>query len=274
MIDRSLGRPKRAENRIMNAIDRLKRCEELLSFCGRISEECLTKGNQQDEPPAIMLKRAFAFGRKTIASMILLIRGGQDHALFLPVIIRPFYELSIRIQWACREKLGWQRLQVYLADENRKWAGEARRMEFVSDLAESILRESEEVLNRSDEHGASIQKAPDLQQMLRGIEERNIKDGLAEKSEGGASIEYTNVYRTLCRPAHAHMTVIAIDKPDAFLQQAVIAVILATRALLHAYCHVGAKNKSEEIEAVEQEMCGLLAGCKELNHDNLPDGKD
>ena len=103
-----------------------------------------------------------------------------------------------------------------------------------------------------------------MQQMLREIEQHNIDDDFIERSSGNASFEYTNLYRILCRPTHAHMSTLGLSKPDSLLHHAVIGVILADRLLLHAFCHVAAENKPEEVEVVDRYMIELIKGCKEV----------
>lgn len=252
----------------MNAIERLMTCDKLLEHYGGRLAESLRMGNQQDEPPALMLQRACTYGRQVIAALMLMIRQGEQYALFLAPIARPFYELAVRVLWATREPNGWQRLQVHWAEPDKKWAEDMKNDSVLGDHAKLILNCTEEVLRRTDAGGERFRSAPDMKQLLKDIERHNVSDGFKEP-DGFAIYEYANVYRLLCRPAHAQITTIGQVKPNPLLHQAVIAVIIAVRSLLHACCHVASSAKEKDIEDADLQIVPLIRGSKDATFEEL-----
>lgn len=252
----------------MNAIERLAACDRLLEHCGGLLGGSLREGNQQDEPPALILQRAFAYGRQDLAALIQMIQKGEGYALFLAPIARPFYELAARVLWATREPSGWQRLQAHWAEADKKWATEMKDDSELGDHAKLVLARADEVLKRTDATGQPFRPAPNLQQTLTDIERHNTGGG-AKTPVGFAAYEYANVYRLLCRPAHAHITTIGQVKPDRLLHQAVVVAVLAVRSLLHACCHVASSTKEDDIEDCDVQIVPLIKGTRDTTFDEL-----
>ena len=216
----------------------------------------IAKGRQNDDVPALMLKHALQFGQRTIESIEILMNRAVD-TIFPCALSRAYYELAIRLLWASREPHGWEQLQTYFCNEDKKWSQEAVEMPEITSHAQQVLQSAKEVLGRQYANGETYKVAPGLEQMLREIEDRDISQGIRQKGRRAAAYEYTNVYRIVCRPAHAHIQ--AISAPaGSFFSPTVFAIGLATFSLLRAVCYVGAKDPGKEIKAIELEMVDTL----------------
>ena len=229
---------------------RLRSCIEMLNFYGGRLDKSLEAGNQSDEPPAVMIQRAFAFGRTAMEMLIVVAGQEAKYGVCAPSVCRPYYELATRILWATREPGGWQRLQAHWANEDRKWAESAVKMPSLAEHARGILKHRKDVLSRTDRHGVPWKPAPSIETTLKDIERRDLDDGIREEPRGFATYEYTNIYRLLCRLAHAHAVAIA-HTPESHRNHAVSAAVVATFALLRALAQVGEPTTEAARQATE-----------------------
>lgn len=238
------------------AIAALTDCRSNLAEHAAIMKQAVGAGDQQAEPPAIMFQRAFDFGLQAIDAIIRLLGDGEQYALHACTLCRPFYETAVRLLWASRTPDGWQRLQAYYANEDRKWADEARRISSTAEIAASTRQHREEILERTDETGEKFCIAPGMQQLLRDVVKHDMIEGIREESDRSADFDYTNVYRFLCKAAHGHMT--SLGRPASLLRHAKYGTIMAIWCLLQAQCHVGAKDFSKEIDVIGKKLMKII----------------
>ncbi len=205
-----------------------------------------------------MLRRAFNFGRRTIGAIQVLLQAGHENALFACILCRPCYEAALRVLWASRTPEGWQRLQSYYADQDRKWAQEAQNIPSVSVIARKTLANSQEILKRTHDNGKKFPPAPNIEQTLREIEQQDVQQNLREADSTSAAFDYTNVYRFLSQAVHGHMSVIGQMKSSAFLRHATMTPVMVTSLLLQACCHIATCDPKKEIELAAKKIVELL----------------
>lgn len=238
-----------SDDRISRAPHVLDKCTELLKTYRSHSREALEKGNQQEDPPAVMLLRSFEFGLRTIAGIKSLLANDRDNALLACTLCRPFYETGTRLLWASRAPDGWLRLQKHWAKEDQKWAREARSFPKIAQAAQDVFNNRQEVLDRLDKEG---RPAPSIQQMLQEIEDCDHSTGQLDEAISTAGYDYTNIYRRLSQGAHGHM--VAIGRPADYLDFAVYGTVKATSADLRATCYLGASDPGAEIQGLHAEL--------------------
>ena len=148
-------------------------------------------------------------GLRTIRGMNRLLRDGEENAVSDAVLLRPFYELSVRLLWASREVEGWQRLEFYFANESRKWENacknsrDARLVKLGGDLLQR--RQEREGKKWRDASGNAIKPAPsNMEQVINEVTKHDPSNGLAIKENAGRVI-YTVFYRVICGPSHGHV---------------------------------------------------------------------
>ena len=238
------------------AIAVLTDCRVVLAEHAEIMKQVVVASSRQNEPPAIMFQRAFDFGLQTIDAIIRLLSDGEDFALHACTLCRPFYETAVRLLWASRTPDGWQRLQAYFANEDRKWADEAKRIPSTAEVAASTREHRQGILDRTDETGERFAPAPGMQQLLRDVVKHDMIEGIREESDRAADFDYTNVYRFLCKAAHGHM--ISLGRPAGFLRHAKYGTIMAAWSLLQAHCHIGAKDCKKEIDVIGKTLMKII----------------
>jgi len=249
--------------KLANALARLKDCQGILAEYQGALREGLRLSEQEDDVPAVMLQRAFDFGVRTISAALVLMQDGDRHSVFVSIVCRPFYELSTRLLWATRAPGGWQRLQAYWASEDMKWAREAETMPPLDAHARAVGAARQEVLARTDPGGEVYSPAPVVQQLLQEIQAHDLAEGIQDRGSDAAAFNYANVYRILCRGAHAHMAAIAPEKPEAVVLHAATAVVLATWMLVQAFLHVAAADPKKEIEVVGRRFIEIMRKTQE-----------
>ncbi len=237
-------------------ISALTGCRAILEEHATIMAQSVAAGNQQDEAPSVMFQRAFDFGLQTIDAIISLLGDGEKDALQACTLCRPFYETAVRLLWASRTADGWQRLQAYFANEDRKWADEATRIPSTAAVAAATGEHRREILERTDDTGEKFSPAPRMQQLLRDVVKHDMIEGIREKSDRAADFDYTNVYRFLCKAAHGHMT--SLGRPAGLLRHAKYGTIMATWSLLQAHCHVGAADFRKEIDVIGKKLMTII----------------
>lgn len=254
-----------------NGTRQLECCIQMLDCWETPLRACLAAGKQLDDQPAVMLTRAFDFGRTSLRAMVVLTNQDAAFGVCLPTLCRPFYELASRLLWASREPNGWHRLAVVWMTERRIWAREAAKMPPTSDHASKILGDAERWLTVHDPDGALYKRRPSMESALRDVEKRDIEDGIKEdRTEGSdAAFQYTNAWRSMCRTAHAHISSIA-SSPGGHSRVAVTAAIIATFDLLRAVAVITAPQgeRRERIESLVALVVKILEGHFDLGlHD-------
>jgi len=210
-------------------------------------------GKQTEEVPVLMLRRACDMSRKILEALKTHLAGG--HGAFLACnLCRPLYELAYRVLWASREQYGWERLQIWLARQDKKWAQEALGMPEFADHAKVIMEQSNKVLSRTDCYGQTLNGVPDLKTILKEVEDRDVQSGLRQVNTRQADFEYTNIYRILCRAVHAHLGALSALGTEAFLPVVVFACGNAVFALARTMIHVGAREPEKEIQMLAEDI--------------------
>ena len=233
---------------------------ELIKYYQKELDDCLKKGDQTNDPPAIMIRRTIEFSIITIRSIELLLEHDKTE-LLAQILVRPQYELCLRILWASVSEDGWERLQVYYANEDKKWAEEAKNLNLNNEFSAFVnekLNEADNVLARQNDNGEIYKNAPDMKCILKQIEKYYQSNGFRASNSKMAVFEYNQVYRRLSRYEHAHISDIAVDKPNVFKKNIVICEGLAVRALLHAICIIAASEPKKEIETIEDNIKSIL----------------
>lgn len=231
-------------------IQKLRSCIDLLADYERLLREILEDGGQMEEPPAVMLLRAFGFGRATLKAMAVVGDQDEECAVCVPTLCRPFYEVSVRVLWASRDPDGWQRLQTHCAAEERKWAQRAVSLPSWAEYAQAVRDNADAVLSRTDGDGNRYGNPPHIEQTLQQIEQRDIDCGIKTGEKGFALFEYANLWQKMCATAHGHLVEIA-RSPETHMRVAVNAAGVASFALLRATAVVTAPDAQGLNQAVE-----------------------
>ncbi len=236
---------------------------DLLNLYEKPLRESLEDGGQTEDPPAVMLLRAFAFGRATLKAMIAVAdQGDQECGVCLPTLCRPFYELTVRVLWASRQPDGWQRLQAYCANEDKKWAKRAVEIPSWAEYAQPVLDNAKSVLDRTDAKGKCYRLAPDMAETLQQVEQHDIDCGIKSGGKGSALFEYANLWQMMCGTAHAHVVRIA-RSPEAHTLIALSGAVVATFAMLRATAVVTAPDAdglNHAVEVMGRQINGILKG--------------
>ena len=215
--------------------------------------EAVSAGKQDNEFPAVMLRRACDLAQKTLKAVKMHLLAG--HGAFLAcTLCRPFYEIAFKLLWAARQEHGWDRLSIWLANEDKKWAQDAFGIPEFSGHAKQISEHRDQVLHLTDGQGQVLREPPNLKKMLYEIEDCDIKSGLRRGGGKQAVFEYVGIYRILCRPAHAHLGAAVNLSTEAFLPVVIFACGNATFALVRAMIHLGARDPEKEIRVLANEF--------------------
>lgn len=252
-------------------IRRLGSCTELLDHFERPLRASLDRGEQSGVPQAVMLYRAFSFGRTTLEAMIATCKTGDAHGVCVPTLCRAFYEVSHRLLWASREHNGWQRLQTGGADEQRKWADAAAQIPSLAAHAERVRTSMQMILARTDERGKPFAKPPSMEQQLSQIEKADTRCGIVTPPSDFAKLQYTILWRLMSNTAHAHLVQIARD-PKGHLQIGVWAAVCATFALLRAVAVVVAPDLEgvrQNVDVIGERIVKILKGDLDLKLDEM-----
>jgi hypothetical protein len=200
-------------------------------------------------------------GLRTIRAMNRLLGDDEGNVALACTLLRPFYELSVRLLWASREVDGWLRLEFYFARESRKWenackdSGDTRLAKLGSDLLQR--REEREVTKWKDGSGNTIKCAPDIYQTLKESEGHDApKDHTIGKNSG--RVIYTTLYRVICRPAHAHIEPLTGTHDTMYLNAAGYGACLAGTALLTALIYHTSQCPGADVEKMLARFMPLL----------------
>ena len=169
-----------------NIINTLNQLHLLLQdYCGTL-EDCLRKGNQQNDPEAVMMLRGIHYGTRTLNAIRILLLSDFENAFCAASLARGIFEASIRLLWATRTLKGsqnhWERLQKYWASESKKWAEQARCFTQTSKHADKIKSTCKDIIDND------ITSAPGIEQMLKEIEKADREEQLME---GDSIVEFT-----------------------------------------------------------------------------------
>jgi len=234
-----------------NTISVLEQFGLLLQKYWGILEDRLTKGNQQNDPEAVMMSRGIYYGTRTLNSIRILLQSDSENAFCAASLARGIFEASIRLLWSTRTLNGsqnhWERLQKYWAWEEKKWTDQASQFPETKQHAAQVAAARRDILDNG------IKKAPPIEQMLKEIEKADREEQLME-GYSIAEFTYANCYRMLCRASHAHPVALHRKAINDFIGQTRMACLLATNWYCQAICHIAASDTKAEIESVVMQI--------------------
>jgi len=234
-----------------NTINTLDQLDLLLQKYWCILEDCLRKGNQQNDPEAVMMLRGIHYGTRTLNAIRILLLSDSENAFCAASLARGIFEASIRLLWATRTLNGsqnhWERLQKYWALEEKKWANQAIHFPETRQHAVQIKTARSDILNND------IKKAPSIDQMLKEIDKADQEEQL-KGNDSIAEFTYANCYRMLCRASHAHLAALHRKAINDFIGQTCIACLLATNWYCQAICHIAASDTKAEVENIVKQI--------------------
>ena len=213
---------------------KLRGCKRILDQYEKELRALLDSTKETAEPQAVCFWRTFAFGRTTMSAMIVLREDNEDYAICTSTLCRPFFEIANRLLWATCVPDGWERLMAYWAKEDRKWANGLVEVKSLVAEAKRFRNQADAVLSRKRADGSAYDPAPGFETILLGIAAAETRDGVLDghSTPLGKKL-YAEVYRSLCRPSHAHISSMA-DSPETHERIAVGGAQVATLALLRA----------------------------------------
>ncbi len=217
--------------------------------------ESLEDGGQTQEPPAIMLLRAFAFGRITLNGMLAVVEWDGDCGACAATLCRPFYKLATRLLWASREPDGWHRLVVMWARQSRAWSQDAVKHSDLGPLPQLILDRANDTLDRAA--ADDLEGAPNMQRTLTDIESRDRDDGVRGEWAG---YQYTGLWRSMSMSVHSQMSII-VRASDTLRELGTGTAVVATFALLRAMAVATSPDRrslDKTIIAITNRMMGML----------------
>ena len=239
---------------INSIIDTVNQLRNLLEEYNALMLTALAKGDQENDPPALMLQRGFKFAQSTLCAVALLAQARDgEYGLQACTLSRPLFEIAARLLWATRADDGWERLQYYWADEDRKWA-QGMRNHSSSNVQhlDNLLNNRREILNRHNEQ--NVQSPPNIEQTLQEIEQHDIADELVAGGKKLGKLHYDMIYRSLCRPAHGHISALGVADAQGLWSYSRYGIILGSGWVIEAICHVGPENPRAEIEKLVERI--------------------
>ena len=237
----------------------------ILSTYSQELARTLDGNGQLEDPPAQMIFTGTRFADETYGTLRhVLNNDGSD--VLCATLVRPVFEMSIRLLWATGEPDGWVRLQTSWATGKDKWIKSAAPYPECKPLADSLRPKVDDVLARRDVHGRDFKNAPDVREMLKKLDEHDAVRGLSTPCDNW-SAQYPGVYQLLCGPSHGDMIDIGKLKSGRFEKTVVTAAIAATWTLLRVCSDVmhfdDPEEKIRRTNAVGDEYASLINSCKQ-----------
>jgi hypothetical protein len=229
-------------------------------------ERAVAAGGQSAEFPAIILRQAFHFSVRTLSAIDRVLLEPESTAMAL-TLARPFYELAIRVLWSAREPAGWDRLLAHFAEEEKKFAKGVINACAHHERARDRLASLQPILERRDAAGCLILPAPKLMRMVRDIVEADSRERATPSLHKYDELEYTGLYRIMCRPAHGNVLSSNSADPDSDLRLAMTVLVLSTFRLLQTFCHVAVRDAEEQatVTKLEDQAVQLILECRQLS---------
>lgn len=154
---------------------------------------------QSVQPAIRMLALGVDHGLRTTRGVKRLLADGEGNFVLACTLLRPFYELSVRLLWASRATDGWRRLYACYAKEDERWARNSLGIPVIASLAQEVLTRSQEVLAWNDAAGNPIKPAPNIHDILVEIETHNTQDGLSSGQGRLGQQHYRIIYQSTLR---------------------------------------------------------------------------
>jgi hypothetical protein len=153
--------------------------------------------------PYISMRLALGFALESLRAIKdLLYRQSVPQAA---VLTRSLLELSTRTLWAVNMPNGWNRLIVLATSESAKRARELDGFGGFKAICEKALK------NKEDVDGLlGCGPAPQIAQMLRDIEEADVRRGFIEKQRSCVTFEYASVFKDMITVAHPNPVMLTL----------------------------------------------------------------
>jgi hypothetical protein len=205
-------------------------------------------------------------GLRTIHWISRLLQEDKSNAVLACILLRSYYELSVRLLWASREPDGWLRLFTYYAQEKKKWASIAINSTNpdIVKLANDELQGVQKIEKWSDSHGNRIKSTPDIRQILADIERHETQNNPSSASNSWGEGYYIGLYLILCRSSHAHIEAIAGEVNRMYLFQAYVGALTSTTNLLQAFIYYTSKSSHDDISSMLKAFGPLLQRCSRV----------
>ena len=220
-------------------------------------------GSQSAESAIRMLWLAGDHGLRTIRGMARLLRDDEGNAVLACTLLRPFYELSIRLLWASREPDGWRRLVVYFATEIRKLANDCKDSPNpgIAELASKLLQRDRGVEKWKDSSGNAVRPAPNIRTILEEIVGHDAQRGSPFAHAGLGKQQYSILYRILCRASHAHIEAIGGAFDGMYSAYACVGALNAAAHYLTAFIYHTSQSPVKDVSTMLVTFGPLLQCC-------------
>ena len=179
---------------------KIEKCIELLEDHRNKLQDSVTKTAQGEEIRSLMTLRGFKFaiaGMRTVLHMV----DDRDKAIFAACVIRPVYEVAIKILWAAPQEHGCHILRNESARQALTLIRETEGDPQIAAMVEKMKQHLESLLNEKTASGDVIaKKLPQMQEMLDEIDTQDKSTEFAESHRMWRS-QYGTIYIVSCRPA-------------------------------------------------------------------------
>ncbi|MGD0517673.1 MAG: DUF5677 domain-containing protein [Thermoguttaceae bacterium] len=215
----------------------------------------------------ITLWLAMKHGLRIIHSMSHLLQEDDNNAVLSCILLRSYYELSIRLLWASRETDGWLRLYASDIQQKKKWAAEAKLSQNpdMVKIANDELQWIKNIENQRDSHGKPIESVPKNDEILKYIDQHEKKYNPLSSQGNSGQLHYTFLYRTLCRASHANIEALTGEVNKMYISQAYIGGMVATVNLLTAFMHTTSQSPYDDIKnMLTKDFMPICERCRQL----------
>ncbi len=207
-----------------------------------------------EHPKIITLWLAMDHGLRTIRSMSRILKNDENDVVLACILLRPFFELSVRLLWASCETDGWIRLFASYTNESKKWADGLKKISVpgidkkaIDKIADNELQECQEFANCKDSRGIPIKKAPDFRKFLDDLD---IENNPLRVHGNWGRVHYVLLYQMLCHASHTHIKTLTRELDRIYLSFISIGAFTAAGNLLLAFMHQTSKSPKINIQNI------------------------
>lgn len=198
------------DGQVKKITDKINRCVQLLEDHRKSLLDSVTKSGQDKEPPALMILRGFKFaiaGMRAVLDMV----DDRDKAIFAACVIRPVYEVAVRILWAAPQQYGYHIVRNDCARQALTLIRENEGDPQLAEMVQRMKQRLQSLLKEKTATGDEIpSKLPAMPQILEQIATHDKQTRSAE-SRGMWRGQYGAIYKTLCGPSHADVLDLGAD---------------------------------------------------------------
>lgn len=139
-----------------------------------------------------LLSLGLNLGASCLGACALLI---HDHPYWSCVCVRNYLEFSLRLLWAAREPVGYERMYSYDVAHDERWAADLQRDGLMDESLIALRKQLPRITLPAPMPG-------DLKSVLRDIGERDVQDGVESMYREGNE-HYLQMVKLLHQYAHA-----------------------------------------------------------------------